>query len=283
MLFSERYGYKPVREIVQIDSVDEPLRNGLWNVLQIGVWKNAKPSQGIYGGYYLSDRGNKELRDLCEALWLHYFKEPLDLLGNDWNKTRKELRQYYFGCKWFEIYDFVQFVANHYPRYRFKEPFMKACNAVLERELSAYRFVDGLITRVTEPQEIEAIEDALEKAVGPVHAHLRRALELLADKSTPDYRNSIKESVSAVESLVVSTVGENGTLGQLIKKLEQHIGLHPALKNAFSNLYGYTSDEGGIRHALIDKDAADFDHAKFMLVVCSAFVGFVLSKAEIED
>ena len=28
--------------------------------------------------------------------------------------------------------------------------------------------------------------------------------------------------------------------------------LHPALKRAFSNLYGFTSDEQGIRHALID-------------------------------
>ena len=280
MLFSERYGYKPVREVVQIDSVDESLRNGLWNVMQIGVWKNAKPSSGIYAGYYLSDRGNKELRDLCEALWLHYFKEPLDQLDNDWTKTRDELRQYYFGCKWFEIYDFVEFVANHYPRYHFKEPFMKACNAVLERELSAYRFVNGFITRITEQQEIEAIEDALEKAGAPVRLHLRRALELLADRNTPDYRNSIKESISAVESLVASTVGESGTLGQLIKKLEQQIQLHPALKNAFSNLYGYTSDEGGIRHALLEDEAADFAHAKFMLVVCSAFVGFVLSKVE---
>ena len=280
MRFSERYGYKPVREIVQIDSVDEPLRNGLWNVLQVHVWNYF--TRGMYGKYDLPDRGNECLLQLCQDLWLSYFKEPLDQLDNAWNKTRRKLRQYFFTCEWHQVYDFVEFVADHYPRHGFQEPFWEACNAVLQRELSAYRFIDGLITRVTEPQEIEAIEDALEKAAGPVHAHLRRALELLADKSTPDYRNSIKESVSAVESLVVSTVGENGTLGQLIKKLEQHIGLHPALKNAFSNLYGYTSDEGGIRHALIDKDAADFDHAKFMLVVCSAFVGFVLSKAEIE-
>lgn len=125
-----------------------------------------------------------------------------------------------FTDQWFELYDFVEFVANHYHRYRFKEPFTKACNAVLERELSAYRFVNGFITQVTEQQEIEAIEDALEKAEAPVRLHLRRALELLADKSTPDYRNSIKESISAVESLVASKVGESGTLGQLIKKLE---------------------------------------------------------------
>ena len=283
MPFSERYGYKPVREIVQIDSVDEPLRNGLWNLLQVYVWDYAKASGGMYAGYHLSDHGNEDLRQLCHALWFSYFKERLDQLDDNWTETRRELRRYFFECQWYELYDFIEFVANRYSRHRFKESFSKACNAVLQRELSAYRFVDGLITRVTEQQEIQAIEDGLEKAVGPVHAHLRRALQLFADKSTPDYRNSIKESVSAVESLVVSTVGDSGTLGQLIKKLEQQIGLHPALRKAFSNLYGYTSDGGGIRHALTDEETADFDHAKFMLVVCSAFVGFVLSKAEIED
>ena len=180
------------------------------------------------------------------------------------------------------MYDCIEFVGDHYSWPGFKKPFMEACNDILEKELSAYRFVDGRITRVTEPQEIEAIEDALEKAVGPVHSHLRRALELLSDRNTPDYRNSIKESVSAVESLVASTVGEKGSLGQLIKNLQQHMGLHSALGKAFSNLYGYTSDEDGIRHALMEQETVDFDHAKFMMVVCSAFVSFVLSKVGTE-
>ena len=35
MRFSERYGHKKVREIVQIDSIDEPLRNALWSLLKV--------------------------------------------------------------------------------------------------------------------------------------------------------------------------------------------------------------------------------------------------------
>jgi hypothetical protein len=227
----------------------------------------------------LSDIGNQELRQLCHALWFAYFQKPLDQLDNNWAKTLQDLRQYFFECEWFEVYDFIEFVGNHYRRYQFKERFMEDCNAVLEKELSAYRFIDGLITRITEQQEIEEIEAALEKAAGPVRTHLRRALELLADRNTPDYRNSIKESISAIESLVALIVGvERGTLGQLIKKLEEQLGLHPALKAAFNSLYGYTSDEGGIRHALTEEEKVDFNDAKFMLVVCSAFVNFVLSK-----
>ncbi len=281
MDFSERYGYKKVREIVQIDSIDEPLKNKLWNILQLHVWDHVRASQGIYTGYYLNGIGNDEIHGLCRALWFNYFKKPLDQLNNDWTETLKQLRRYFFECQWYEVYDFLEFIANTYNRYKFKDNFMQSCNAVLEKELSAYRFVDGLIMRVTEKQEIDEIETALEKAVGPVRTHLRRALELLSDRNTPDYRNSVKESISAVESLVATVVGaEKGTLGQLIKKLEQEIDLHPALKTAFSSLYGYTSDEGGIRHALLESDKIDFNDAKFMLVVCSAFVNFVQSKTK---
>ena len=202
-------------------------------------------------------------------------------LSDDWTKVLAFLRQYFFGCKWYEVYDFIEFVANNYDRYEFKDQFVKACNYLLEKEMSAYRFINGLITRITEEHEIAEIEHAIEASRGPVSTHLRRSLELLSDRNAPDYRNSIKEAISAVESLAtVALNAEKGTLGQLIKKLEDEIGLHPALRTAFSNLYGYTSDEGGIRHALTEADKVDFNDAKFMLVVCSAFINFVEGKLQ---
>ena len=149
--------------------------------------------------------------------------------------------------------------------------------------MSAYRFVDGVITQITDEQEIAEIEQAIEASKSPVSKHLRRSLELLSDRNAPDYRNSIKESISAVESLVAIVLkADKGTLGQLIKKLEDEIDLHPALKTAFNSLYGYTSDEGGIRHALIKAERVDFNDAKFMLVVCSAFINFVEGKMQNE-
>jgi restriction endonuclease Mrr len=59
------------------------------------------------------------------------------------------------------------------------------------------------------------------------------------------------------------------------KELERQRKLHPALKATFSNLYGYTSDADGIRHALLGEDRVTFDQAKFMLVACSAFTNYV--------
>lgn len=276
MRFSERYGYRKVREIVQIDSIDEPLRNALWSLLKIHVWDHVHASTGV--GYYLSSHSNQEMRGLCERLWFNYFKKPLDKLNDDWSKVYAQLRSYFFDCKWFEVYDFIEFVATNYRRYQFKERFIDGCNSVLEKEVSAYRFVGDTISRITEQQEVEEIEQALEIARGPVQTHLRRALELLSNRETPDYRNSVKESISAVECLVGAVVGEKGTLGQLIKKLEDEIELHPALQSAFRSLYGYTSDAGGIRHALLEAENVGFEDAKFFLVVCSAFINFVEEK-----
>ena len=52
--------------------------------------------------------------------------------------------------------------------------------------------------------------------------------------------------------------------------------MHQALEGAFSKLYRYTSDESGIRHALMEGGReVTFDEAKFMLVTCSAFINNV--------
>ena len=212
------------------------------------------------------------------CLWFSYFKKPLDTLGSDWDDIGTLLRAYFFECPWWEVYDFIEFVAQNFPydfSYANKGRFVAVCNTILERELSGYRFVADTISPITNATEIDSIDRALVKAARPVRTHLSRALELLSDRDSPDYRNSIKESISAVESLVIDALGEKGTLGQLVKKLETEIGLHPALGKTLSTLYGYTSDGDGIRHALIDTDKATLADATFFLVVCSAFINFV--------
>jgi hypothetical protein len=254
--------------------MDDELRNSLWSALQMNIWQHVQLSR--YSGKTFFDL-NDEIYTLFVRLWLHYFKRPVDNLRDDWMSTINSLRVNFFNWEWYEVYDFVEFIANNYP-YNDRDSFISICNSYMERECSAYRFVDGLITRITDEEEVSEIELALQKTDGPVRTHLRRALELLSDRKKPDYRNSIKESISAVESLTAVVLGQKGTLGQLIKKLEDEIGLHPALRAAFSSLYGYTSDESGIRHAILESKAVNFEDAKFFLVACSAFANFVRAK-----
>src|SRR2546428_12531208 len=107
MNFSERYGYRPIKDIIQIESLDEPLRNGIWSLLKVYAWDHVRPSSGMYSGYYLNDR-NEEIRTLCQRLWFQYFKKPLDQLGSDWREVLGQLRAHFFACAWHEVYDFIE-------------------------------------------------------------------------------------------------------------------------------------------------------------------------------
>jgi shikimate 5-dehydrogenase len=127
-----------------------------------------------------------------------------------------------------------------------------------------------------------AIERAIAQtsdAYSPASEHLKQAVTLLARKPTPDYRNSIKESISAVEAICAAITGDpKTTLGQALKVIDKEAPLHGALRSAFEKLYGYTSDAQGIRHALMEEAKLEQEDAVFMLVACSAFVSYVIAK-----
>ncbi len=288
-LFSQREGLKPLKQRIQIDSVDEDLKNSLWNCFLKFV-EVLTPFTGV-----------KLFRRLGELLWINYFKQPLDTLSNDPSEIYKYIRDYFFDSKrkWNEIYDFIEFVVKVYPfvvnddvdskkKNEFIKAFIKACNIVLERELSAYRFVGEKIIKITSEIEIKEIEEALENTknidkLKPVNEHLKRAIELLSDRKSPDYRNSIKESISALESLCKIIINDgNKTLGKAlnIMKDQKIIDLHSALYQIGHNLYGYASDCGGIRHGKsVPNCNVNFEDAKFMLLCCSSYINYLIAKA----
>ena len=152
-------------------------------------------------------------------------------------------------------------------------------NKVFEEEMFAYRFIDGLLTPVTDDEEIKAIEDALTNPHGGIVHHLKQSLSLLGKKPVPDYRNSIKESISAVEVACREITGEN-TLGKALSKLNSKHKLNSQFKDGLEKFYAFTNNEGsGIRHALMDSDAdIGYAEAKYMLVSCSAFVNYLKDK-----
>jgi hypothetical protein len=273
MLFSQRKGLKPVKTVMQIDSMDESLRTGLWNISKLNYWDS-----GIQAGYL---RYDDNLKVLMVRLWHLYFRKALDSLEEACGPSYRELREYFFQCEWNEAFDFLEFVANNYPSDTINTQFMEMANDVLQQEMSAYRFVGGMITQITSGTEIEAIETALRDTdrLRPVNAHLRSALDKLSDRVSPDYRNSIKESISAIESICNLIGGSKSELSEALKAIETKVSLHGALRKAFTSLYGYTSDSSGIRHALLEEPTLDFEDAKFMLVSRSGFVNYLLAKA----
>ena len=152
----------------------------------------------------------------------------------------------------------------------------KVLNKTFEKEFIGYRFVNGVIAQITSDIEIAQIEEAVALKDNKVDEHINKALALLSDRNNPDYENSIKESISAVEAMCNEITGKRSTLGDTLKQVKKNSTIHPSLEKAFEKLYGYTSDASGIRHSgQIDGPKATFDEAKFMLVVCSGFVNYL--------
>ena len=137
-----------------------------------------------------------------------------------------------------------------------------------------------MVLPISNEEELETVNEANKTPYSPVNEHIQKAISLLK-KEPSDYANSVKESISSVEALCQIIIGDkSATLGKAIKKLkEKGVIIPPALEWAFDKLYGYTSSEGGIRHALSEGDTPPtFDDAKYMLVSCSAFVNYLISK-----
>ena len=184
---------------------------------------------------------------------------------------------------WFRVYDFIEFNIQHYPFLTSKEEFISKINEVLIDENSAYQIIDHYVTPITSEQEIQSIEEALESTnpYSGVQQHLNQALKLMSDSQNPDYRNSIKESVSALEGLCQKILNKDKvTLGDAIGQIEKQFPIHSALKNSIKSLYGYTSDGDGIRHAMLEEPNLTYIDAKFMLVACTNFINYLIDKTK---
>ena len=283
MKFSERIGKSPIKNVLQVDSIDMDLKNRLWNCILEMFFAKISPDVS----YYNEEPSLK--MQISEYIWKEFFKQPIDkfpsvpLGGRSIGRLIDYIRKWFYETEWFEIYDLLEFLCYIELNNNLILNFAKYCNKELEKEISGYRIINNKVIQITKEEEIESIEEAIRNTDKwkSVNEHLNSAITNLAEKTNPNYRNSIKESISAVEALCkIITGDEKATLGKALTEIESKHNIHNALKAAFSAIYGYTSDSGGIRHSLLETDIAiDADEAKFMLISCSAFINYLISKS----
>lgn len=183
--------------------------------------------------------------------------------------------------EWFTIYDVIESYLNLSSSSTVK--FMtNEFNRIFEDECFGYRISKKKVISITNRDEIKSVEKASQTHFSAVNMHIEKAIKLFSSRPQPDYENSIKESISAVESIcciITNSSSKDATLGKTLKKLKDHgIYIHPAMENAYSLLYGYTSNEDGIRHGGIDFKNAPCEDAKYMLISCSAFINYLIEK-----
>lgn len=282
MKFSERYGYIRPVDVLKRGCLDEEGAKALCNCFDyLFKWLNR---------YDVDRRAHfdESYTELEETVWCFFMNQR----RNDFYDSRghKVVATEYLlssNNEWYHKFDMIEFAISvlkqgHEQDRRYHNivnAFIQLMNSTFRRLNYAYRIVDNQIVEITDEEEIKVIEEAMSKT-SSVQTHLSGAMKHLSDRPTPDYRNSIKESISAVEALCREITGES-TLGSALKQLEKNdVKIPTTLKAGIEKLYVYTNDsKTGIRHALMDDtDAPQYDEAKFMLVACSAFINYVQGK-----
>lgn len=274
-MFSERYGYKKPIEI-QYKKISDNLRRRIWNLFYQYETRDRNISED-YLNKLLSSEPTIEEKIMDR---LGYIIEPLGKGETAEKKLRTEVLNFF---QWYEVYDFIEVHLSCLTEDEQKRR-IEQYNELLEQEKSGYRIINGIVVPITNEMEIDTIKQAVSTEFESVNQHIQKALKLYADIKNPDYENSVKESISAVEAIcciITGMTGSNATLGNAIKKLKDRgIYIHSAMEKAFLSLYGYTSNEQGIRHGGIDFKNVPAEDAKYMLISCSAFVNYLIEKYE---
>lgn len=274
-LFSERYGY--------ITPSDVFIRERLTPEIQNAICSCYDRLENNASGYdYIA---------LEKYIWRYF----LNNRENDFVEDFVYAKSYVFtnfvlskDIAWYHKLDIVEFVIEYLydSKCKISAPVVKSFIFELNSEFArlnfAYRIINKKIVEITSQEEIVAVEAALAESTVTVRRHINEALKLLSQRPTPDCRNSIKESISAVEAFCREKTGEN-TLGKALNKLDTNgINIPKMLKEAFDKLYAYTNQKDtGIRHALMDDDGKyipSSDEAIFILVSCSAFINYLGKK-----
>ena len=170
--FSQRIGAIEAPSIIQLETMSDALRNSIWNFI-----------------VSLFDDGDSGWWRIAELSCQFFFKAPIDELPVYNIRRREWIKARLWGMRWYEVYDFAEFVADwyerarDYPQHR-RDKIHTVFNRIFEEELSGYRFVGGELVPLSSPAEVAAIESALattsRTGLSGAHAHIVGALRLLA-------------------------------------------------------------------------------------------------------
>jgi AbiJ N-terminal domain 4 len=277
--FSERTGLESPKVNIQVNRIDDALKNSLWSAVSEYILNS---DTNAYRSY---QRMIVEVREFTRSIYVDFFKWPRDRVPDHPGDCIANIRKWYFDASWNKIYDFLEVsvsVLNNLGLVPQAKGLIAKSNVYLARELSGYRFVGDQLAAITNETEVDAVALAaqLKPKFGAVSRHISTAISLYSNRTSPDYRNSIKESICAVEAAARVISGEEkATLGKAINLVDRNHPIHSALKEGLLKIYGYTSDESGIRHSMLEGTSpVDQPDAYFMLVSCSAFCNYLIER-----
>ncbi|WP_204113210.1 AbiJ-NTD4 domain-containing protein [Shimia biformata] len=270
--FSQREGFEPIPTQLQIGEVSGELRRLIDYFIRLEI---ERESHSGYESTYFDPDWARVAKDF-HVLFL---KLPASSYSGGPYEFRKLIENWTTRLGVGRLFDMVEFFVRH-----------QNCSAELKRDLAsafetslaAYRVVDRQIVAIGNEQQAEAFMGAL-KQTEKTGASASRQHLVAAGKElvAANWAGSVRESIHAVEAMAVKLAPERKTLGAALDTLSGQAHLHGGLKAAFKALYGWSSDEEGVRHALVFNNEAKVDEADalFMLGACASFVSYLIARS----
>jgi hypothetical protein len=275
LTFEQAEGAEPLPSQLELREISPELRARLWAIFHriLAGSREARPMGP------LPDLVGPLVRVLYDWYVDRCFK-PSDEFTQSYPHWVGELKSIFMQGDYVAVLGFVQWVLRHKQKPHQLEI---GVDDALRASRAAYALFDNdtIIPIGSDPERetlARAFSDLATTEFHGARAHLRNAgSELTAGSYAP----SIRESIQAVESVARVLEPAANALGPALLKLEKSAYIHGALGAGFRSLYGFTSDEKGIRHPLLDKPGAQVNEtdALYMLGSCAAFVSYLINKA----
>ena len=280
LTFSQEQGVLPLPKQLELNELSTQLRTKLWTTVYIAINGSSEP-------LYSHTKLDKNVRLLCFKIHTEFFIRPADSFSTNNKKNMEPLKNFILIEEWHDVLSLIQFMLRKsYSQYITSNLFLllkKRVASDLHSCYAAYTLVDD--GRTIAPAATSEEADALKRTFDDLQAnnfegaklHLTQSIEAL---NKGDFAASVRESVHAVESVARRIDGAASTLTPALKRLASAQHIHPALAQGYEKIYGYTSDEGGVRHASLSGEiAVEQEDALYMLGSCAAFVSYMIVKA----
>ena len=273
--FSQAYGYEELPQPLKLGELSREARTKLWSLLYVFVTHESGKKWGEVTS--LGKRWGKIYR----FLHVNVLVLPVNECDSTLGAFVDAYQQKFMNDPLNDVFDLLLVVMRHSdcpPEFtRTVGEIFKECRLAYVLDVEAPPTIYPAATREEGKAILGATTGLSSAGLAGAVAHLQQASDCI---SQGDYSGAVRESIHAVESTARHFDSDAKTLGPALKSLERAGALHPALKKAFSNLYGYTSDEQGIRHALIDGPQSNVGHdeAVFMLGACASFSSYLARK-----
>lgn len=130
----------------------------------------------------------------------------------------------------------------------------------------------GILRKQKDPKNWKKTNEILTDELSPVRTQWLKAKTFILS-SSPDYENSIKESINSIESTLKILLNQpSRTLGKLIKK----ISLDTDIAKLISQSYGLISNKDFVRHGGVERQNIGKAEAEFFLEFSAIAINYIV-------